>query len=66
MRIPDYPVLSYTQVGRVVTYDPLTSVQIEFSDIYIDKIIAKSLGYTGINMSEPEIVQFGQVKDQTT
>ena len=66
MRIPAYPVLSYTQVGRDITYDPLTSVQIEFSDVYIDKIIAKALGYTGINMSEPEIVQFGQVKDQTT
>lgn len=64
MRLPAVPFYSYTQVGRVITYDPITSVQIEFSDVYVNKIIAKALGYLGINMSEQEITQFGMMKDK--
>lgn len=60
LRLPVQPVLSVIQVGRVVTYDPLTSVQIESSEIYWDGILAKSLKFVGINMSEAEVAQFGQ------
>lgn len=66
MRRPLTPVYDYTQVGRVITYNAAGSQQLEFSDVYIDKIIAKALGYMGINMTEPEITQFGQIKDQET
>ena len=66
MRRPLTPVYSYTQVGRTITYDPTTSVQIEFSDVYIDKIIAKALGYLGINLSERDITEFGLLKDKET
>lgn len=66
MRRPATPVYAYTQVGRTITYNAADSVQLEFSDIYIDKIIAKALGYIGINMTEPEITQFGNIKDKET
>lgn len=60
MRQPAYPVLGYTQVGRTITYNPFSSTQLEFTDIYIDEIIGAALGYLGINMGEVEIAQFGQ------
>ncbi len=66
MRLPAVPVYSYTQVGRAITYDPNTSVQIEFADVYITKIMAKALGYLGINMSEQDITEFGMAKDKET
>jgi hypothetical protein len=63
LRSPKTPLFSYTQVGRVVTYNAGTSVNLEFSDIYVDKIISKALMFLGINMSEAEIVNFGATKD---
>lgn len=63
-RRPVTPVLSYTQVGRVVTYDTDTSVQLEWEDTsYINKILAKALTYMGINLGEDKIIQFGEMKD---
>jgi len=66
LRIPAVPVFAYTQNGRVITYDAGASTQIEFGDVYIDKIIAKALGYLGINLSEQDITQFGFEKDKQT
>jgi hypothetical protein len=63
-RRPVTPVLSYTQVDRTITYDPLTSTQLEWEDVsYINKIIAKALTYMGINLSEDKIIQYGLMKD---
>lgn len=64
LRIPAVPIFGYTQVGRVITYNPATSTQIEFEDVYIDKIIAKALGYLGINLAEKDITEFGMIKDK--
>lgn len=66
LRLPNAPVFAYTQVGRTITYDPLTSVQVDFLDIYVNNIIAKSLRYAGINMNEKEVSQFAEVYSQTT
>lgn len=63
LRLPAVPVFGYTQVGRTITYNPSTSTQIEFSDIYINKIIAKAMFYLGYNMSEEDITNFQKVKD---
>ena len=60
IRRPNTPVLAYTQVGRVITYDPNNSVQLEFSDIYINNIIARALKYLGLNMSEQDISAFAE------
>lgn len=66
LKRPDTPVYGYTQLGRVITYDPNTSTQLEWSDVYINNIIAKSLRYVGINMTEPEISQFAEMYNQET
>lgn len=63
-KTPTTPKFSYTQVGRVITYVSGTSVQLQFSDLYIDKVIAKALSYLGISMDDKDIVQFSQLKDQ--
>jgi hypothetical protein len=66
LKRPATPVYAYTQSGRAITYDALTSTQLEFSDLYLDKIIAKTLSYLGINLNEQSITQFGMIKDKET
>lgn len=66
MRLPAQPHYGYVQVDRVITYDPATSVQLEFTDIYVNEIISRSLKYFGINMAENEIIQFAQLQEQET
>jgi hypothetical protein len=60
------PVLAYTQVGRVVTYDAANSVQIELNEIYWNNIIARSLRYVGINMDEKAISDFAEMYNAET
>lgn len=66
LRRPATPVLAYTQVGRVITYNSAGSTQLEFTDAYINNIIARALKYLGINMAEQDISQFAQVQTQET
>lgn len=61
LRLPTQPVLVVTTVGRVLTYDPVNSVQIETSEIYWNYILARSLSLLGINMSEKEVVEYSQL-----
>lgn len=67
LRLPVAPVYAYTLGGslnRTVTYNSAGSTQLEWDDVYVDKIIAKVLGYLGINLSEADITQFGLLKDK--
>ncbi len=66
LKRPATPVLAYTQVGRVITYDAGASTQLEFSDAYINNIIARALIYVGINMSEREIATFAAAYNEET
>ena len=66
LRRPATPVLGYTQSGRNITYDPNTSTQLEFTDVYINNIISRALKFWGINMAEQDIQQFAQVQTQET
>lgn len=66
LRRPLTPVLGYTQTGRTITYDPNTSTQLEFTDVYINNIIARALKFWGINMAEQDIQQFAQIQTQET
>jgi hypothetical protein len=66
LRLPNTPTLVVTQVGRVLTYDPLNSVQIECNEMYWNNIIAKSLKFSGINMSEQEVTAFSNQYNQET
>ena len=60
---PAVPVFGYTQAGRVITYDPNTSTQLEWKDQDINNIIVIALQYYGLNMKSQDIMQFGQVKE---
>ena len=66
LRRPNTPVLGYTQTGRTITYNPDTSTQLEFTDVYINNIIARALKFWGINMAEQDIQQFAQLQTQET
>ena len=66
LRRPATPVLGYTQSGRSITYDPNTSTQLEFTDVYIYNIISRALKFWGINMAEQDIQQFAQIQTQET
>jgi len=64
LRRPATPVLDVTYSGtdgRTVTYNPLTSVQLEWKDNYINSVIAYALQYIGINMDEQAVLQFSQL-----
>jgi len=66
LRLPNAPTLAVTQVGREITYDPATSVQIECNEMYWNNIIAKSLKFSGINMSEAEVTAFSEMYNKET
>lgn len=66
LRRPATPVLGYTQSGRTITYDPNTSTQLEFTDVYVNNIISRALKFWGINMAEQDIQQFAQIQTQET
>jgi hypothetical protein len=64
LKRPDVPVYGYSQVGRVITYDPLTSTQLEWDDSYLNTILASSMQFLGISMDENGIIQFSQMFDK--
>lgn len=66
LKRPAKPVYGYTLVGRTITYNPLTSTQLEFTDIYINNIISIALKFWGINMAEQDIQAFAQNQTQET
>lgn len=66
LRLPVTPVYAYTQVGRVITYDPANSVQLEYYDVYIDNIISRAMGYLGIYLDDQAVQQFAQLQEQQT
>jgi hypothetical protein len=66
LKRPATPVLGFTQSGRNITYDPNTSTQLEFTDVYINNIMSRALKFWGINMAEQDIQQFAQIQTQET
>lgn len=66
MRRPNTPVYGFTQVGRAITYNPATSTQLEWIDVYINNIIAKTLKYFGIYMNEDKVSAFAEQLDKET
>lgn len=66
LRRPNTPVLAVTQVGRTLTYNPAGSAQIDFSDMYINNILARALKYAGVNMDEQAVSEFAQIYNQET
>ena len=66
LKRPAVPVYGYTQIGRDVVYDPLTSVQLEWEDAYLNSVVAKSMQFLGVNMDESGIVAFSNQYNQET
>lgn len=65
LRSPVAPYFSYSVLsGRVIVYDPLLSVQLEWSDKDIVSILLIALNMLGINISEQDILQYSEMKVQ--
>lgn len=60
LKTPNIPVVGVTQSGRAITYDAATSTQLEWTESYINAVIARSLKFVGINMDEQTISQFAE------
>ncbi len=58
LKRPAAPVLDYTQAGRVITYNSAGSTQLEWNEMYWNHILARSLKYAGVNMTEQDISKF--------
>ncbi len=54
---PPKPFYSYTQVGRDITYDPTTSVQLAWTEPYLNNVIFLALRFLGINLQNEIITQ---------
>lgn len=65
-REPTTPIYAFTLNGRTITYDAVNSVDVEFTDLYQNQIVAECLKYFGINLSDQEVFQFGLLKDKET
>lgn len=66
LRRPATPVLFYLQTGRTITYYANYSTQLEWSDVYINNIIAKALRYAGVNMDEKGVSDFANMYNAET
>jgi hypothetical protein len=57
LKRPAQPVFSYTQVGRDITYDPLTSTDLEWTEPYLNDVIFLALRFLGINLNNEYLNQ---------
>lgn len=62
---PVAPYYSYDVVsGRVIVYNPTLSTQLQWADKDIVSILVKTLSFLGINLSEQDVLQYAEQKDQ--
>lgn len=62
LRLPVAPKYGYSLVNRMPVYNPDTSTDLEWADIYINQIILKALSSIGINMSAQDILTYSEQK----
>ncbi len=62
LRKPTQPKYNYTITGRQKVYNPTGSVDLEWSDTYVNIVILKALEFLGINLSSGDIVQYAAQK----
>lgn len=63
LRRPIKPVFGYSVVsGRIIVYDPNTSVQLEWRQTELNYIILKALEIAGVNLSSQELAGFAENK----
>lgn len=62
---PFAPQFVYTIIsGRVIVYNQAASTQLSWRDNDVVSILIKALSYLGINMSEQDIIQYAEQKNQ--
>ena len=61
---PQAPKYAFSLSGRILTYDITNSVQLLWNDVYVNEIIAKTIGYLGLRFSDNDSIQFSQLKQQ--
>jgi hypothetical protein len=59
---PVKPFYSYTASGTVETHDPNTSTNPQWADSYMNPVLMKALELLGVNLKQPEIVQYANEK----
>jgi hypothetical protein len=65
LRRPVKPVFVYTTISeRVIVYDDAASTQLEWRETEIDSVLLKALSTLGINLTDNEIAQYAEVKNQ--
>lgn len=65
-RKPADVVFGYTIIsGRVVVYNPATSVQIEWPENWQNALLLKALSSIGINLSDTEIENYAELKTKS-
>jgi len=61
LRRPAKPYFAYTLIsGRVITYDPANSVQLEWAEDWQNQVLINALDSVGINISAGDISQWAQ------
>jgi hypothetical protein len=64
LRTPKPPKMAYSGSGGNVTYVPGTSVQLEWNESSLTKIIMKALQFAGVPIDEQFLVQYTELKGQ--
>lgn len=65
-RRPVKPVFAYTVIsGRVIVYDPINSVQLEWPENWQNAVLMKALSSIGINLSDNEVSQYAELKTRS-
>lgn len=63
---PQAPFYATVESGRLIAYDATNSVELQWSDQYLNNIIAKALKYIGVNMGEQDVFNFASQYNQET
>jgi|SRR5579859_7682112 len=61
LAVPVKPVYAYTRSGtggRVITYNPGGSTQLQWNDTFFEDIVSRAVVYLGINMDNDKLVAF--------
>lgn len=64
LRRPLAPKYAYTQDGRAITYDPTTSVQLEWGESEISEIVIRAIEFLGVSMDDKSITQYADAKSK--
>jgi len=64
LSIPVAPVYSYSQNGRVITYNAAGSTQLQWNDSFTSALIGRTLYYLGVNIEDQLLITLFGAKEQ--